>query len=168
MSKIFTIKNFIFSTLLVFLTSVIFFSCDRPNKVKTTANYNTPTYEELPENADYEDGTYCADIEYYNPRTGTTSDYTLTIEIEDNRLIRIDWPNGGWLDESHFSDVEITEDGEANFESDRGYEYTLRIVGSSACRYGGLFNSRGYESNEEENLEDNDEDVDEEYYYDEN
>lgn len=138
---------------ILILATFILFSCDRPSKAKSTNNYNTTSYEDLPENSDYEDGTYCADIEYYNPRTGTTSDYTLTIEIEDHRLIRIEWPNGGWLDESHFSDVEISEDGEANFESDRGYEYTVQIVGSRACRYSSVILPKIFESNENKDSE---------------
>ena len=83
----------------------------------------------------------------------------MTIEIEDHRLIRIEWPNGGWLDESHFSDVEISEDGEANFESDRGYEYTVQIVGSRACRYKGVDIPRVLEIGDDE---DNDFDAEEE------
>lgn len=75
----------------------------------------------------YSDGTYCAEIEYYNPNTGTSSTYELDVEIEDNYLVQINWPNGGWLDETHFSSEEISS-GSCSFTSDRGYEYTVNIL----------------------------------------
>jgi hypothetical protein len=37
----------------------------------------------------YEDGTYCADVTYHNPNTGTTNTYTLNFEVEDNNLTKI-------------------------------------------------------------------------------
>lgn len=76
----------------------------------------------------YEDGTYCAEIEYYYFETGTNSTYTLGVEIENNELTLIHWPNGGWLDASHFSPPDISG-GEASFTSDRGVDYTVRIIG---------------------------------------
>lgn len=76
----------------------------------------------------YEDGTYCAEIDYYYSETGTSSTYTLEVEIENNELTIIYWPNGGWLDDSHFSPPDIS-DGEASFTSDRGVDYTVRIIG---------------------------------------
>ncbi|WP_448103619.1 hypothetical protein [Pedobacter panaciterrae] len=76
----------------------------------------------------YADGTYCAEVEYYYSKTGTRSTYTLSVEIEDNQLIRIDWPNGGWLDDTHFNPPDI-EDGTAEFTSDVGVDYTVTILG---------------------------------------
>lgn len=86
-----------------------------------------------PENG-YEDNTYCADVEYYNPNTGTRSSYTLNVEVEDNELTVIHWPNGGWLDEDHFSPEELDSDGSCSFTSDKGYEYTVQITGTE-CSY---------------------------------
>ena len=34
----------------------------------------------------YADGEYCASIDYYNPNTGTSSTYDLTVEVQDNDL----------------------------------------------------------------------------------
>ena len=76
----------------------------------------------------YADGTYCAEVEYYYSETGTNSTYTLSVEIEDNQLVRIDWPNGGWLDDTHFTPPDI-EDGTAQFTSDKGVDYTIKILG---------------------------------------
>jgi len=76
----------------------------------------------------YEDGTYCAEIDYYYSETGTSSTYTLEVEIENNELTIIHWPNGGWLDDSHFLPPDIS-DGEVSFTSYRGVDYTVRIIG---------------------------------------
>lgn len=71
-------------------------------------------------------GTYCAEVEYYNPSTGTRSTYELDVEVENGYLVQIDWPNGGWLDETHFSSEDISS-GECSFTSDRGYQYTVTL-----------------------------------------
>lgn len=77
----------------------------------------------------YPDGDYCAEVTYYNPNTGTRNTYTLNVEVEGNELTQINWPNGGWLDDSHFSPEELDENGSCSFVSDRGYEYDVQITG---------------------------------------
>jgi hypothetical protein len=56
-----------------------------------------------------EDGRYCAQINYYNPSTQTSGGYQLFVEVEGNLLVKIYWPNGGWLDDSHFDPSEIID-----------------------------------------------------------
>ena len=56
----------------------------------------------------YNDGNYCAEVEYYNLKTGTHSTYTLPVEVENNKLTVIHFPNGGWLDDSHFTPPTIS------------------------------------------------------------
>lgn len=82
----------------------------------------------------YEDGTYCAEIEYYNPSTGTRRTYSLDVEVENEELTVIHWPNGGWLDESHFSPENISS-GECEFTSDKGYHYTVTLGDFGGCTY---------------------------------
>ena len=82
----------------------------------------------------YSDGTYCADVTYYNPNTGTENTYTLEVVVESNELVKIYWSNGGWLDEDHFTPEELDSDGYCSFSSDRGYEYTVQITGQD-CGY---------------------------------
>lgn len=82
------------------------------------------------EESGFEDGTYCADVEYYNPNTGTNSTYTLNVEVESNELVVIHWPSGGWLDDDHFYPEELDSDGYCYFTSDKGYEYEVTITGS--------------------------------------
>ena len=85
------------------------------------------TIDQRSERAAY-DGEYCATVTYYNPNTGTASEYTLTVLVSDNELERINFPTG-WLDRDHFDYTEVDEDGHASFVSDRGYEYTVQIIG---------------------------------------
>lgn len=75
---------------------------------------------------DYPDGTYCAEVEYYNPNTGTRRSYDLDVEVQNGDLAQIDWPNGGWLDSTHFSPESISS-GEVSFRSDKGYRYTVTL-----------------------------------------
>ncbi|MGC4103751.1 hypothetical protein [Ferruginibacter sp.] len=75
----------------------------------------------------YPDGKYCATVDYHNPRTGTESSYILKVDIESCELIKIYWPNGGWLDNSHFTPTDIS-DGTASFESDLNVEYTVSLI----------------------------------------
>lgn len=78
------------------------------------------------------DGTYCAEVEYYNPNTGTNSTYNLDVEVENGELVKIYWSNGGWLDESHFTPQDIT-DGDCSFTDDRGYEYEVTLKDEGGC-----------------------------------
>lgn len=82
----------------------------------------------------YEDGTYCADVTYYNPNTGTNNTYTLEVEVESNELVKIYWNNGGWLDEDHFYAETLDDNGYCSFTSDKGYEYEIQITGKN-CGY---------------------------------
>lgn len=77
----------------------------------------------------FEDGTYCAEVTYYNPNTGSTSDYTLEVEVEGNEVVRINFGNGGWMDEDHFYAEELDANGYCSFSSDKEYEYTVQITG---------------------------------------
>lgn len=79
-------------------------------------------------NEKYPDDTYNAEVKYYNPNTGTHSIYHLTIEVENNEVVRINFPNGGWMDEDHFDGAELDEDGNAEFISDKGYRYNVSIT----------------------------------------
>ncbi|CAM4172807.1 hypothetical protein FLAN108750_13875 [Flavobacterium antarcticum] len=92
------------------------------------ASYTNETYSTNSEA--YSDGTYSADVDYYNPDTGTNSTYTLNVEVENNEVTVIYWPNGGWLDDSHFSPQELDSNGSCSFISDKGYEYSIHITGS--------------------------------------
>ena len=82
----------------------------------------------------FEDGTYCADVTYYNPNTGTSNDYTLEVEVSSNEVTQINFGNGGWLDSDHMSPETLDENGECTITSDKNYEYSIKITGRD-CGY---------------------------------
>lgn len=116
-----------FSLIIVAMLCLSLLSCGRSEGTSESYNYEETTEEE------YYDGDYCAEVEYYNPNTGTRSTYTLNVEVEDNELTVIHWPNGGWLDDDHFYPEDIS-DGECNFTSDKGYDFTVTLTGDP-CSY---------------------------------
>ena len=148
-------RNFFLKLLFIAVTSFTF-SCSNNESIsneqsKTSESEN---YESHSSRSSYSDGSYCADIEYYNPRTGTNSTYNLTVDIEDGKLVKIYWPNGGWLDESHYSGVEISDSGDASFESDKGYQYTLHINDSNPCSFDDSSNIEDQSDDDSESEED--------------
>ena len=65
-------------------------------------------------------------VHYSNPNTGTQSDYTLDVEYDGNGDVeRINFSNGGWLDDSHITDQTHNGDGTITITTDKGYEYTV-------------------------------------------
>lgn len=106
----------------------VFVSCGKSNQ------NNSDEGGEIIDNIDegFADGEYCAEIEYYNPNTGTSSTYTLPVEVEYGKLVKINWTNGGWLDDSHFIEPDIS-DGDAEFTSDAGYQYKVKLLNDSDC-----------------------------------
>jgi hypothetical protein len=77
----------------------------------------------------FEDGTYCADVNYYNPNTGTSNDYTLEVEVSGNEVTQINFGNGGWLDSDHMTPETLDENGECTITSEKNYEYSIKITG---------------------------------------
>lgn len=119
-------QQLLFFYVLVLLSLV---SCRSDHSSYSSNNAQQRSYHSSETEEAFPDGDYCADVEYYNPNTGTQSSYTLNVEVEDNELIKIYWPNGGWLDDDHFYPEELDEDGYCEFTSDEGYEYTVQIIG---------------------------------------
>ena len=98
----------------------------------------------------FEDGTYCAEVTYDNPNTGTSNTYTLEVEVQYNQVTQINWGNGGWMDEDHFSAVDLDENGYCSFSSDKGYDYTVQIIGRDC----GSTDESSFESDVQEDEED--------------
>lgn len=110
---------------------------------------NSENSEEYVSEDGYEDGTYCAEVEYYNPNTGTNNTYTLEVEVESNEVTTIYWGNGGWMDEDHFYPEELDSDGTCSFTSDKGYDYTVTIIGQDC----GSTDESSFESDVQEDEE---------------
>jgi hypothetical protein len=131
------------------------------NSSYTSSNSNNDTYSSHnnseTEKDGYADGTYYASVKYDNPETGTQSSYTLNVEIEGGELVKIYWPNGGWLDDTHFSPPDIS-DGSTSFTSDRGVEYTVKILGKEKEELEEESEDRQQESGDEDDDEEDDND----------
>lgn len=119
---------------LIFLLCVIIIvqSCKNNSDSSNDSTADEVAEEEILD--DYPDGTYCADIDYYNPQTGTRNTYTLNVEVESHEVTVIHWPNGGWLDSSHFSPEELDSTGSCSFSSYDGKQYDIQITGPE-CTY---------------------------------
>lgn len=110
------------------------FSAEESESDEENEDYgNEGEDENLSETKDYEDGTYDASVDYYNPKTGYSATYDLEVDVEDGEVVRINFPKGGWLDddvhpsESRLSPAEINEDGEATMEDENGRTFEIKI-----------------------------------------
>ena len=74
-----------------------------------------------------EDGTYSATVDYYNPDTGYSNTYTLDVEVEDNLVVQIDFPNDGYLDDTHIEPQELNKDGHCSIEDDEGRTFDIQL-----------------------------------------
>ena len=75
-----------------------------------------------------EDGTHKAHVEYFNPETAYHAWYTLDVKVENCKVKQIDFPKGGWLDESHISPTLLDECGNATVEDDQGRIYDVDLI----------------------------------------
>jgi hypothetical protein len=117
----------------IIILAMWFISCKNNNAENN--HTQTSSYHQGVDDAEetgYKNGTYCAEVEYYNPNTGTRRTYDLNVEVENEQLTQIDWPNGGWLDGTHFSYENISS-GECEIRSDRGYRYTITLGSFGGC-----------------------------------
>ena len=73
------------------------------------------------------DGKYCTLVTIENVEN--PGDYNLTVEITDNRLFKIYFPNEGWLDETHFvpKKVIVESDGYCSLKDDRGRDISFFV-----------------------------------------
>ena len=118
-------KKIILFLLLVFSLQT---SCKKSESSSSNNDENTISNNDESNDA-YPDGIYCADIDYYNPDTGTRSSYTLNVEVENNEVTVIHWSNGGWLDGSHFSPEQLNGSGSCSITSFDGKQYDIQITG---------------------------------------
>jgi len=75
----------------------------------------------------FEDGTYTANVKYHNSETDYSATYTLDVEVENGQVVKIDFPNGGWVDEDHITAADLDEKGSANVSGEDGKSYEVQI-----------------------------------------
>jgi major membrane immunogen (membrane-anchored lipoprotein) len=78
-------------------------------------------------NCGFKDGTYFASADYHNPKTKHTAKYELQVHVKDCKVVQIDFPNGGWLDEDHIPATQINESKEAVLKDDKGRQWKIRL-----------------------------------------
>lgn len=75
----------------------------------------------------FSDASHDAVVKYYNPNTGTRNTYALDVVVEDNKVVRINFPNGGYLDDSHMGPARLSRKGCCTLHTDKGYVYEVEI-----------------------------------------
>lgn len=131
--------------ILNFLVIVILLSSCKNNQGENVAVSNSNNYidnesprvfipeddsdSEEEETRKIKDGSYTADIEYYNTTTGVNTLYVTKVHVVDGYLKDIKWPNGVWLHSSYFSPQKIRKDGTCIIRDiNEGYENKVRIL----------------------------------------
>ena len=79
------------------------------------------------DDSELEDGTYTATVDYYNPNTGYSNTSTLDVEVENNQVVQIDFPNDGYLDDSHIDPEELDANRQCSIEDDEGRIFDIQI-----------------------------------------
>ena len=87
--------------------------------------------------AQYSDGTYCAETSRYNPRTQKQSTYTQTVEVKNDEVVQLNWPNGGYSDSDDFEAKRIIG-GKASLKDFSGVLYTVKILKKGSDCFGGI------------------------------
>lgn len=104
----------------------ILLSCGNSSK---SQQYNSIEDEEYYDNEgnSIEDGTYSADVDYYNQETGYSATYTLDVEVQEGCITTIYFPNDGYLDDSHIDATELDDEGNCVICDDEGREFSIHI-----------------------------------------
>lgn len=124
--------------LLVFVFSIIVASCSSKggsSSSHSSSYYDSDDEEEYYEDdygysnygSNFEDGTYTAEVGYFNPETGYYATYTLDVDVEDGMVVTIYFPNGGWLDDDHIDPAELDDDGNCTVYGEDGKEYEVHV-----------------------------------------
>ncbi len=95
--------------------------------IDETNEDNESVVENMDSGCEFEDGSYSATVDYNNSETGYSATYTLDVEVSDCQVIRINFPNDGYLDEDHISYADIDEDGTASVDGEDGKTYQIQI-----------------------------------------
>lgn len=77
------------------------------------------------EKGEYNDGTYCAEVTYFNPNSGDNYSYNLEVEIQNNQVVNIHWDDDSEKIKDYFAPEFIDARGNCNLVSVKGYEYSL-------------------------------------------
>jgi len=128
------------------ITVILLFSLPSCTGKSSSSNYNNTK-----DDYTYVDGDYYAEVKYHNPKTGTRSTYTLKVRIKEDKLVTLYFPNGGWLDDSHFTPPNIST-GTTSFTTDRDYRYDVTILREADNTTQYYYDDEQEEEDEEDNV----------------
>ncbi|MDH7514673.1 MAG: hypothetical protein QHI48_02190 [Bacteroidota bacterium] len=128
-------------SIIVLALGISFLGCGNREKEQDTGatKHDTASHYSIPSrnrhaipydysfNENFPDGIYEAEVQYNNPKTRYSATYTLDVEVADNVVVKIYFPNGGWLDEDHIIPNDLDEEGWTEIEGEEGKTYQVRI-----------------------------------------
>lgn len=117
-------KNFYAFILFTFLTAC--------SDIIVPDVYDPVELEDIVEQKEFQNGTYCATVDYYFPVTGFSATYTLNVDIYSNLLTTIHLPRGGGLNDFDFAPPAV-KNGMAIFTSAHKIEYRVQILEGQKC-----------------------------------
>ncbi|ESU24358.1 hypothetical protein FEDK69T_08040 [Flavobacterium enshiense DK69] len=112
---------------LIFLVFVVILEKCEHGCTRHSESYETSSSQG--EESSYPDNTYCADVSYYNPDTGFRNNYTLNVDVEDGKVVKI-WFYKGWLDGDQFTAKELNDNGCCEVITYDGRKFNVKITGS--------------------------------------
>lgn len=134
--------------ILLLITASLIIGCRNPSNNIEPVHQDTTPYEQKPSaeighdieikvdeekdtekaSCTFKDGTHAATVNYHNPTTDHTATYNdLQVHVKDCKIVQIDFPNGGWLDESHIPATRINDNGEATLKDDKGRTWKIHL-----------------------------------------
>lgn len=131
----FTMKLILKNLIMIFIFCFIISCNKKSNDSEVNSNYTSIEDNEDEQNetdssisiCGLEDGSYSATVDYNNPETGYSANYTLDVDVEDCQVVQINFPNDGYLDEDHISAGDLDQDGNASVYGEDGKTYEIKI-----------------------------------------
>ncbi|MDO4728467.1 MAG: hypothetical protein Q4B43_05615 [Bacteroidota bacterium] len=80
------------------------------------------------QNCRYTDSTYIAKVTYYNPKTDYTGIYTLDVKVQNCKVVQINFPKGGWVDEDHIRPTELNSNGYCIVHGEGNKTYKVELI----------------------------------------
>lgn len=124
-------KQIRFILLIAFATGCKYFNPGYPTNAVSAPEKSASAYKS---DKVYENGTYCATIEYFNPDTEANSTCNLSVEVQNNELVHINSCDCNWADKSQFVATKLDETGSAIFTGNKSSEFTITIDDKNLLR----------------------------------
>ena len=129
--------NKFLSKILLYLFVVFYVSCNKSNN-SSTSEFSSYDYDHVLSDVSYEDdydepsGVFVNDmcfarVDCFNVESECFATYVLDIEVKNNKVTKIYFPNYGYLKDEHIWPDELNEYGFVRVEGDEGRFYDVQI-----------------------------------------